>query len=162
MTMLANELTPFCPTHPGEILKDEVEYRKISQRALARQMGISYSQLNEVLNGKRPVNTELALLFEAALGLDPEMLLNMQTRYNMQVARADQRTQDRWNEVRKLVCIVPLMHTTVLSVIRRFIPHTAPTLSGILLRGGKYLPDGQPAVSVGAEYAHCDLTLRQP
>ena len=68
MTMLANELTPFCPTHPGEILKDEVEYRKISQRALARQMGISYSQLNEVLNGKRPVNTELALLFEAALG----------------------------------------------------------------------------------------------
>ena len=82
MTMLANELTPFCPTHPGEILKDEVEYRKISQRALARQMGISYSQLNEVLNGKRPVN--------------------MQTRYNMQVARADQRTQDRWNEVRKL------------------------------------------------------------
>ena len=48
------------------------------------------------------VNTELALLFEAALGLDPEMLLNMQTRYNMQVARADQRTQDRWNEVRKL------------------------------------------------------------
>ena len=102
MTMLANELTPFCPTHPGEILKDEVEYRKISQRALARQMGISYSQLNEVLNGKRPDNTELALLFEAALGLDPEMLLNMQTRYNMQVARADQRTQDRWNEVRKL------------------------------------------------------------
>ena len=96
MTMLANELTPFCPTHPGEILKDEVEYRKISQRALARQMGISYSQLNEVLNGKRPVNTELALLF------DPEMLLNIQTRYNMQVARADQRTQDRWNEVRKL------------------------------------------------------------
>mgnify|MGYP002648562094 CR=1 FL=1 len=46
MTMLANELTPFCPTHPGEILKDEVEYRKISQRALARQMGISYSQLH--------------------------------------------------------------------------------------------------------------------
>ena len=43
--MLANELTPFCPTHPGEILKDEVEYRKISQRALARQMGISFIQL---------------------------------------------------------------------------------------------------------------------
>ena len=102
MTMVANKLTPFYPIHPGEILKDEVEYRKISQRALARQMGISYSQLNEVLNGKRPVNTELALLFEAALGLDPEMLLNMQTRYNMQVARADQRRQDRWNEVRKL------------------------------------------------------------
>ena len=41
MTMVANKLTPFYPIHPGEILKDEVEYRKISQRALARQMGIS-------------------------------------------------------------------------------------------------------------------------
>ena len=102
MTMIANKLTPFYPIHPGEILKDEIEYRKISQRALARQMGIAYSQLNEILNGKRPVNAELALLFEAALGLDPEMLLNMQMRYNMQVARADKKTQDRWNEVRKL------------------------------------------------------------
>ena len=43
--MLANELTPFCPTHPGEILKDEVEYRKISQRALARQMLCFLKQL---------------------------------------------------------------------------------------------------------------------
>ncbi len=102
MATIVNKLTPFYPIHPGEILKDEIEYRKISQRALARQMGISYSQLNEVLNGKRPVNTELALLFEAALGLDPEMLLSMQTRYNMQVARADKSIQDRWNEVRKL------------------------------------------------------------
>jgi len=97
MTMLANELTPFCPTHPGEILKDEVEYRKISQRALARQMGISYSQLNEVLNGKRPVNTELALLFEAALGLWILKCCSIcRHDINMQVARADQRTQDRW------------------------------------------------------------------
>lgn len=69
MTMVANKLTPFYPIHPGEILKDEVEYRKISQRALARQMGISYSQLNEVLNGKRPVNTELALLLKQLWGL---------------------------------------------------------------------------------------------
>ena len=75
MTMNANKLTPFYPIHPGEILKDEIEYRKISQRALARQMGIAYSQLNEILNGKRPVNAELALLFEAALGLDPECCL---------------------------------------------------------------------------------------
>ncbi len=39
MTMLCNELTCFCPTHPGEILKDEVEYRKISQRAFGTSDG---------------------------------------------------------------------------------------------------------------------------
>jgi len=39
--------------------------------------------LNEILNAKRPVNTEFALLIEAALGVDPETLMNMQTRYNI-------------------------------------------------------------------------------
>lgn len=35
--MEANKLEPFIPTHPGEIIKDEIEYRGISQRALAMQ-----------------------------------------------------------------------------------------------------------------------------
>ena len=51
--MIANNLRSYQPTHPGEVLKDELEYRGISQRSLAREMGISYSVLNEVLNGKR-------------------------------------------------------------------------------------------------------------
>lgn len=93
---------PYYPIHPGEIIKDEIEYRGIPQRRLAHQMGVSYSMLNEILNAKRPVNTEIALLFEAALGLDPETLVNMQTRYNIQVARSDKAKQSRWNEVRKL------------------------------------------------------------
>ena len=38
--MIANNLTPAYPTHPGEVLKDEIEYRKISQRSLAGRMGI--------------------------------------------------------------------------------------------------------------------------
>jgi plasmid maintenance system antidote protein VapI len=58
--------------------------------------------LNEILNAKRPVNTEFALLIEAALGLDPETLVNMQTRYNMQMARADKTLVERFNQIRKL------------------------------------------------------------
>lgn len=100
--MIANNLTPFEPTHPGEIIKDEIEYRGISQRKLAAQIGISHTLLNEVLNGKRPINTEYALLIEAALNLDAETLLRMQTRYNnMQVARKDKKLIDRFNAIRK-------------------------------------------------------------
>ena len=44
--MIANNLTPAYSTHPGEIVKDEVEYRGISQRQLAKQMGIASSALN--------------------------------------------------------------------------------------------------------------------
>ena len=31
---------PYTPTHPGEILKEEIEYRGISQKKLAEQIGI--------------------------------------------------------------------------------------------------------------------------
>jgi len=56
--MIANNLTPYEPTHPGEIIKDEIEYRGISQKQLAEEIGIPASVLNAVLNGKRAVTTE--------------------------------------------------------------------------------------------------------
>ena len=77
------KIEPYTPTHPGEVIKDEIECRGVSQRALAAQIGVSYSQLNEVLNGKRPLNTEIAMLIAAALDIDAEPLLTMQTRYNI-------------------------------------------------------------------------------
>jgi addiction module HigA family antidote len=98
--------SPFTPTHPGAVLKDEIEYSGISQRKLAAQMSISHTMLNEILNAKRPVNTEFALLIEAALGLDPETLVNMQTRYNLQMARADKTLAQRFEQIRKLSAIL--------------------------------------------------------
>jgi addiction module HigA family antidote len=103
--MNPNNIDPFYPIHPGEIVKDEVEYLGIKQRDLATKMGISYSQLNEILNCKRPVNTEIALLFEAALGLEPVALVNMQTRYNMQTARKDKVLAARLAKIRQMVAM---------------------------------------------------------
>ena len=104
--MIANNLTPYEPTHPGEVLKDEIEYRGISQKKLAMQMGVSYTVLNEVLNAKRPVTTEYALMFEAALGLDAEPLIGMQTDYNLQMAKQNRTFADRLNEIRKMASML--------------------------------------------------------
>ena len=41
--MIANNIEPFEPTHPGELLRDEIEYRHISQKQLAADMGVSYT-----------------------------------------------------------------------------------------------------------------------
>ena len=101
--MIANNLTPYEPTHPGEILKEEIEYRGISQRKLAAQMGVAYSVLNEVLNAKRPVTTEYALLFEAALGIDAGIFIRMQADYNMQTARQNKSFAERLDKIRKIV-----------------------------------------------------------
>ena len=86
----ANNLKPFQPTHPGEVLKDELEYRGISQRGLAKEMGISYSALNEVLNCKRALNPKLAMMMEAALGVDAAPLLAMQNEYDMLMAERNE------------------------------------------------------------------------
>lgn len=85
--MIANNITQHEPTHPGKILKEEIEYRGLSQRKLAAQMGVSHSVLNEVLNAKRPLTTEYALLIEAAMGIDAGIFIRMQADYNLQTAK---------------------------------------------------------------------------
>jgi len=103
--MIANNLKPFHPTHPGEVLKDELEYRGLSQRGFARQLGISYSAFNEVLNAKRSLNTELAMLIEASLGIDAAPLLAMQNKYDMQMAERDTSFMQRLKNLRKIAAV---------------------------------------------------------
>ncbi len=98
--MIANNLTPFEPTHPGELIRDELEARNISQAKLAERIGVSPSLLNEVINGKRAVNTELALLLEAALGIEAEMFLKLQSEYNMQIAKSNSSFMNRLANIR--------------------------------------------------------------
>ena len=104
--MIANNVEPAYPTHPGSILKDEIEYRGISQRKLAEQMGMGYSVLNEILNGKRPITTEYALKIEAATGIPAHIWVNMQAAYNMQTARRDSRLSAMLEQIRKAVAVL--------------------------------------------------------
>lgn len=101
-----SKLEPFMPTHPGEVIKDEIEYRGISQRMLAAEIGVSYTQLNEVLNGKRPLNTEMAILIATALDLDAEPLLALQTRYDLITTKRDRSFMRRLTSVRKIASVL--------------------------------------------------------
>ncbi len=89
------------PVHPGEILKEEIEYRGISQAKLASQMGISYKMLNHILNERRPLTPTTAMLFEAALGIDANLLMRIQLKYNMRVAKQDKSFAKRLAEIRE-------------------------------------------------------------
>lgn len=75
------------PIHPGEVIKDEIGYNKISQRCLARELGMSYSALNELLNAHRPLTIKVALMVEAALGLRADILMQIQLKYSLFQAR---------------------------------------------------------------------------
>jgi len=104
--MIANNLTPSQPIHPGELIKDEIEYRGISQKRLAAEIGIPASVLNAVLNGKRAVTTEYALLLEAALGIDADIWLKMQSDYNKQIAKSSPSFIARINRIRQVAAFI--------------------------------------------------------
>lgn len=94
------------PVHPGEILKEEIEYRGVSQSKLAAQMELSYKILNDILNERRPLTTTTSMLFEAALGIDSGLLMRIQLKYNMQVARNDKTFSERLAKIRKAVAVL--------------------------------------------------------
>lgn len=104
--MIANNLTPFYVTHPGEVIKDEVEYRGISQRALAEQIGMSYKALNDILNERRTVTTETAMLFEAALGISAKTLLALQMEFNMSQVSKNKTFLARLSSIRKVAAVL--------------------------------------------------------
>ena len=100
--MIANNLIPYEPTHPGELIRDEIEARGLTQARVAESIGVRPSLLNEIIKGKRAVNTEISLLLEAALNIPADMLLNLQSDYNMQVAKSDKSFMQRLASVRRI------------------------------------------------------------
>lgn len=104
--MIANNLEPFEPSHPGDLLKEEIECRGISQKKFSAQTGIPYTALNEVLHCKRAITTEYALLIEAALGIDANMWLNMQSRFNMFTAKRNKSFMEKLDNVRKMAALL--------------------------------------------------------
>lgn len=104
--MIANNLEPFEPTHPGELLREEIECRGVSQRQLAADMGVSYTVLNDIVNGKRPVNTKFALLCERATGIPAYMLLRLQADYDMITIKRDKSFSKRLSCVRRIAAVL--------------------------------------------------------
>ena len=104
--MIANNLEPSAPIHPGEMIKEEIKCRGISQKKLAAQTGIPYTALNEVLNCKRPVSTEYALLLEAALDIEAAIWIIAQADYDMITAKRNKKFAQRLAKVKKIAAVL--------------------------------------------------------
>ena len=69
-------LTPFVATHPGEMIKDELKERGMTQKQLAGLTGIKPSVLSETINGKRSWSLNVAVALEKALGIPADIWMN--------------------------------------------------------------------------------------
>ena len=84
-------LTPFVATHPGEMIKDELKERGMTQKQLAAETGIKPSVLSETINGKRSVSLNVAVALEKALDIPADVWMNMQTQYDLDKANIAKR-----------------------------------------------------------------------
>ncbi len=76
-----DRLAPFKPTHPGEILKEELKERGIKQKDFATLIGMQASHLNAFIKGKRNLNENLAIKLEEHLGIPYTVWMDLHSGY---------------------------------------------------------------------------------
>lgn len=75
------------PIHPGEILKDELDEINLSANAFAKALHVPTNRITAILNGSRSITADTALRISRFFGTTPELWLNLQTAYELKVAR---------------------------------------------------------------------------
>ncbi|HLB80713.1 MAG TPA: HigA family addiction module antitoxin [Dongiaceae bacterium] len=76
------------PTHPGEILRqDFLESMGISVYALAGAIKVPRSRANDIVRGRRSITADTALRLSRYFGTTPELWVNLQARYDLEVAK---------------------------------------------------------------------------
>lgn len=72
---------------PGETLRDLLEERGMTQTALARATGYTTKHVNFVVNGRASITADFALALEGALGTSAAFWMNLQSGYDLDIAR---------------------------------------------------------------------------
>ena len=80
---MARKLTP---VHPGSYLRETLDELGLSARQFALHIGTTPMRLSLVLRGMRPVSADLALRLERALGQSAAYWVNLQARFDLDVA----------------------------------------------------------------------------
>jgi addiction module HigA family antidote len=76
------------PVHPGEILRDEfMQPLGITAYRLSHQIAVPANRISELLHGRRSITADTALRLQPVLGTSPEFWMNLQTAFDLEVAR---------------------------------------------------------------------------
>jgi antitoxin HigA-1 len=88
--MIKATLRGLPPTHPGELLREDVlPALGRPKTEIARLLGISRQTLYDILEEKQPVTPAMALRIAKLLGTTPESWLNMQRDYDLRRAERE-------------------------------------------------------------------------
>ncbi len=89
------------PIHPGGVLmEDFIEGFGITQHKLAVSIGVPPRRINEIVHGKRAITADTALRLGRYFGVEPQFWLNLQSRYELELA--EDRVADQVAEIKPL------------------------------------------------------------
>lgn len=92
------EKRPIYPTHPGEVLAGELEELDMTAAELARALHVPSNRLYQLIAGKRAMTADTALRLEQWLGVSAGFWMNLQKRYELDVA-----TEQIGDEIKRTV-----------------------------------------------------------
>jgi addiction module HigA family antidote len=79
---------PLDPIPPGEILREEfMRPLGITATGLARDIGVPANRISQIVNGKRALSADTALRLGKYFGMSPEIWLDLQSEYDLRLAR---------------------------------------------------------------------------
>jgi len=80
---------PRRPIHPGEFLYEELKELDVSAAELARRIHVPANRISQILAGKRNVSADTALRLGRWFGTGPQIWLNLQQAYELDLAREE-------------------------------------------------------------------------
>ena len=72
-------------SHPGRLLKRELQARQLSANRLALNLGVPSGRITDILNGRRSITADTALRLGRYFGNSPRFWLDLQSQYDLAV-----------------------------------------------------------------------------
>ncbi|AMV63065.1 Transcriptional regulator, xre family [Pediococcus damnosus] len=82
-----NEIKKYHTTSAADLIRETMNYYKITQTDLADRLGVSQKHISEILQKKRFINETLALRIEAVMGISSILLLNLDSNFKLRLAK---------------------------------------------------------------------------
>lgn len=92
------------PIHPGEILKVEfLDELKITQTQLAKDLGVTFTAINEIVHEKRGISIEMAFKLAKYFDMTPNFWINLQKNYEAYLFVYNEKSNKKLDRVKTLV-----------------------------------------------------------
>ncbi len=85
-------------THPGRLLRREMDARKLSANRLALDLGVPSGRITDILNSRRSITADTALRLALYFGNNAQFWLDLQSQYDIAIVE-----RERGAEIKKRV-----------------------------------------------------------